>query len=79
MYYVYILESTSTGRFYVGSTHNIENRLQKHNAGHSRATKGYRPWRLIYCEEYPTRSDALKRESEIKRRKSRSYISSLLG
>lgn len=62
MYYVYILESIPSGRFYVGATQNIENRLRKHNAGHSHATKGFRPWRLLHVEEYPTRRDALMRE-----------------
>ncbi len=78
MYYVYILESIATGRFYVGSTQNIKNRLRKHNAGHSRATKGYRPWRLVYYEEYSTRGDALRREYDIKRRKSRMFIENLI-
>jgi putative endonuclease len=78
MYYVYILESIPTGRFYVGSTQDIENRLRKHNAGHSAATKGYRPWRLLHVEEFASRGDALRREYEIKRFKSREYIASLL-
>jgi len=79
MYYVYILESISTGRYYIGSTKNVENRLRKHNAGHSAATKGYRPWKLIHIEEFQAHGDALRREYEIKRHKSRAYIASLLG
>ncbi|MCB2204633.1 GIY-YIG nuclease family protein [bacterium] len=77
MYYVYILESVPTGRYYIGSTKDIEHRLRKHNAGHSVATKAYRPWRLVHQEEFLSRGDALRREYEIKRHKSRSYISSL--
>jgi predicted GIY-YIG superfamily endonuclease len=38
MFYVYILRSIPTGRFYTGSTQNIAARLEKHNAGHSTAT-----------------------------------------
>ena len=79
MYYVYILQSIPTGRYYVGSTQNVENRLRKHNAGHSNSTKAYRPWRLVHTAEFETRSDAIHREYEIKRHKSRAYIETLLG
>ncbi len=78
MYSVYILQSISSDRFYVGSTHDIETRLRKHNAGHSLATKAYRPWVLVYREDFPTRTDALKREYEIKRQKSRAFIETLI-
>jgi len=37
------------------------------------------PWKLIFNEEYSTKSEALKREREIKRKKSRKYIEKLIG
>ena len=78
MHYVYILESIPTGRYYVGSTSDVERRLVKHNAGNSRSTKGYVPWKVVHIEEYETKSEALCRENEIKRHKSRSFIESLI-
>jgi len=77
MYFVYILKSLRTGRYYVGSTQNLEERLRKHNAGHSSATKAYRPWKLMHTEVFDTRREALCREYQIKRQKSRAYIEAL--
>lgn len=61
-YVAYILKSLKDGTCYYGSTQNIENRLREHQAGKCRYTKGRRPWKLIYSEEYPTRSEAFLRE-----------------
>ncbi|MGM0946474.1 MAG: GIY-YIG nuclease family protein [Bacteroidota bacterium] len=33
MYFVYILFSPKTNKYYVGSTDNLESRLKHHNAG----------------------------------------------
>ena len=67
-YYVYILEC-SDKTFYTGWTNNIEKRIQKHNKGTCGAkyTRTRRPIKLVYVEKYLTLSDALKRESQIKK------------
>ncbi len=39
MYFTYILQSEKDGRYYIGSTNNLENRLKRHNKGYSRYTK----------------------------------------
>ena len=65
-------------RYYVGSCHNPQKRLQQHNAGRTASTKPFRPWVLIYTETYNTNSEALKRELQIKKMKSRKYIQSLI-
>ena len=77
-YFVYILESQSNGRYYVGSTANIEARLQRHNQGRSKYTKTGIPWNVVYIEQFGTRSEAVRRERQIKRRKSRDYIEGLV-
>jgi len=66
MYYIYILQSTIKQRYYIGQTEDLINRLDVHNSGQVRVTKGYRPWKIIYSENYLTRSEAVKRELEIK-------------
>ena len=67
MYYVYILESENSGRWYIGMSEDPEKRLrEEHNVGNVRATKGYRPYRLVYKERYETRVQALRRERQIK-------------
>ena len=62
MYYAYILKSIKDGSFYYGSTGDIEKRLQEHNAGKVRYTKGHCPWLIHYVEKYPSRSEAFMRE-----------------
>ena len=64
---VYILKC-SDNTLYCGWTNNLEKRLREHNEGPSGAkyTRGRRPVELVYQESCPTRSDALKREKEIK-------------
>ncbi|HLD18331.1 MAG TPA: GIY-YIG nuclease family protein [Patescibacteria group bacterium] len=66
MFFVYILKSEKTGKWYVGSTENPLKRLQEHNAGNTRSTKANRPYMLIYTEKFQTKSEALKREQLIK-------------
>ena len=62
MFQVYVLRSSATGRRYVGSCHDADERLRRHNAGHSKATRHGIPWVLIHRESFATRSDAEKRE-----------------
>ena len=79
MWYAYILHSKKIDRFYVGYTDNLEWRLQRHNEGWGRYTKNGIPWELVYFEEYENKSDVLKRESVIKKKKSRKYIEYLIN
>ena len=62
MYYSYILKSLKDGRYYYGSTENIEKRLAKHNSGQVKSTKGRVPFVLHFFEEHLNRSLAYKRE-----------------
>ena len=78
MWYVYILYSEKIDRYYVGITDNLEWRLERHNAGWGKYTKRGIPWKIVYTEEYETKSDALKREKKIKNKKSRKYIEFLI-
>ena len=65
--YVYILKC-SDGTFYTGWTTDIEARVTTHNSGSgAKYTRGRRPVSLVYYEELPDRSAALKREAAIKR------------
>ncbi len=65
-YYVYIILSLKDNGYYIGSTSNVSARLQFHNAGLQRSTKARIPFKLILIEEYLTKVDALKRETQIK-------------
>jgi putative endonuclease len=64
--YTYILKC-SDGSFYTGWTTNIERRLKEHNSGKgARYTRARLPVELVHFEVYETKSDAMKRECEIK-------------
>ena len=67
MYFVYILQC-SDGSYYTGWTTDPQRRLKQHNRGTgSRYTRTHRPVQLVYVEELPDRSSAMKRENVIKR------------
>lgn len=69
MYFTYIIQSQKTSKFYIESTRNIEKRIHEHNNNWTKSTKGKGPWKIIYTEHYETKSEAMKREKEIKRYK----------
>lgn len=77
-FYVYIIQSENDGSFYIGSTNNLAERIERHSQGRSKYTKSKRPWRLRHSEEFETRSEAVKRENQIKRRKKKDYIEKLV-
>jgi putative endonuclease len=79
MFFVYVLYSESTNKFYIGSTSHIPIRVARHNAGKVPSTKSKIPWKLVYSQEYPTRSEALRREFEIKSWKNPAYMIKTLG
>jgi putative endonuclease len=62
MFCVYVLISKKTGRRYIGSCENVNDRLRRHNAGESKATKHGVPWILLHTENFCTRSAAMARE-----------------
>ncbi len=64
-YYVYIIQNEG-GRYYFGHTKNIFSRILRHNQGGVRSTKYGIPWTLVYSEHFKTRSEAYRRELEIK-------------
>ncbi len=79
MYNVYILYSKSIDRYYIGQTSDITERLVRHNNSPTRFTARASDWQIVYTEEFTTRSEAVKREMQIKRMKSRKFIENLTG
>jgi len=65
-YYVYILKSEKDGGYYFGSTQNVEERLERNNAGSVKSTKYLRPLKLYYFEECKTKKEGEKREKFFK-------------
>ena len=78
-FYTYIIQSEKTGKYYIGSSEDVQKRLQQHNWSRTPSTKTGIPWELVYTEEFETRSEAVKREYAIKKKKSRKYIEYLIS
>lgn len=65
-HYVYIVKCKDES-LYTGYAKNVEQRVEKHNKGlGAKYTKVRRPVVLVYQEVYETKSEALKREYQIK-------------
>jgi putative endonuclease len=77
LFFIYILRSSKTNRFYVGSTKNVELRFIQHNQGKSISTRAGVPWELIHTQAFPTRSEAIRQEQKIKARGIERYLSDL--
>ena len=66
MYFVYIIQSATTRRYYVGLTSNVSKRLTAHNSGTTKSTVSGRPWALVHQERFHTRVEAREREKYLK-------------
>ncbi len=77
--YCYILFSDKLNKYYVGSTTDIARRWEEHNRGKEKFTKSGCPWIIVYSEIFAELSDARKRETYIKKQKSRKYIDKLIS
>ena len=79
MFYTYILYSPSTDRYYTGHTGTtLEIRIRRHNQGDNPSTKPGIPWDLKFYKSFETKTEAIKFENYIKRKKSRKYIEWLI-
>jgi putative endonuclease len=66
-FYVYIL-LCSDGSFYTGYTKDLDARTKLHQNGQgAKYTKAHKPQSLAYVELFDSRSNAIKREREIKK------------
>lgn len=65
---VYIIQTTS-GKLYTGITTDLKRRFENHKSGKQGAKFFHisKPERIVFQETYPTRSEATRREIEIKR------------
>ena len=76
MFYVYILYSKIADKYYIGQTEDIDQRIVIHNL---RRNLGMHDWQLKYFENYETRSEVVRRESDIKSKKRRAYLEHLIS
>lgn len=79
MSYCYITKSRKNGKFYIGSTTDLNRRLRQHQLGHTRTTKILEAFDLVYFEEFDNIQEARNREKKLKSYKSHKYIEWLIG
>jgi len=66
MWYVYVIKSLAHEFMYIGSTNDVERRLEEHNAGLSLSTKAYRPYTLLTYVAVQTEPQARRLEKYFK-------------
>lgn len=67
MWYVYLILCKDKS-IYTGITKNLENRFRQHKDGKGgRFTRSHKVAKVLHSEKFETKSEALKREAEIKK------------
>jgi len=75
MYSIYIIENSETLGWYIGFTKNLKQRIAEHNSKKSPYTSKFSgKWKLIYCEGYLNKKDALGRERFLKSGSGRKFL-----
>ncbi|HUS86900.1 MAG TPA: GIY-YIG nuclease family protein [Bacteroidales bacterium] len=78
MYYVYVIKSRIDGRLYKGLTEDPERRLKEHNSGKTKSTRPYKPWKIIFTEEFENLKKARIREKYLKSGIGREFLKSIM-
>ena len=81
MFFVYILQSEKSGKFYIGHTNDLGRRLSEHNnPTRNKYSSKYIPWRLVFSFEVSVnRGDAIRIERFLKRQKSTDFITKIIN
>ncbi len=78
-FFVYILFSQTLNKYYIGYTaDDLIERLRKHNSNHKGFTGMIGDWKIVHLETFSVKSEAIHREKEIKKWKSRKKIEELI-
>ncbi|MBW7866584.1 MAG: GIY-YIG nuclease family protein [Candidatus Hydrogenedentes bacterium] len=81
-FWVYVLRSQKSGKTYVGQTNDLARRILEHNDPSFNLTlytkRNPGPWELVHSEEYPTRTEAMRREKYLKSGQGREWVHALL-
>lgn len=77
MAWVYILK-TESGKYYIGSTGNLESRLKHHQNGATPSTFRMGKNSLVFKQKYKTLKQARYIERRLKKMKRRDYIEKII-
>jgi putative endonuclease len=74
----YILFSVQLEKHYIGHTGMaLEERLKKHLSEHSGFTGKAKDWKVVYTEEFQNKTEAARREKQVKSWKSATKVKTL--
>jgi len=80
MFVTYVLYSEKFDKIYIGYTVDLIDRFNSHN---KLATKGFtikfRPWKVVIVEFFENKTEAMKREKQLKSSRGRDYIRKLIS
>ncbi len=76
--YLYILKSSQTGRYYVGSTNDLRRRLVQHHQGQTATTKRLGKFELVFSQEFSSLAEARLAERRVKEWKRRDFIEKII-
>jgi len=76
---LYILFLEKLNNYYIGSCINLDSRIYEHSIGHSKFTSKGTIWGFVHQETFDDLTAAKRRESQIKKMKSRKYIEALIA
>ncbi len=77
-YRVYVIQNREE-QFYVGLSEDVARRVEQHNTGQSRLTKGRGPWTIVWQSDKLSLSEARKLENRLKRQKGGHGLFHLVG
>jgi len=78
--FFYILYSFQIDKYYIGHTAGeLTERLRRHNSNHKGFTGTAHDWKVVYFEEFPSKTEAYAREREVKSWKSRKKLEQLIN
>jgi len=77
--FLYIPQSATNDRYYIGSTDDLNRRFKEHNSGQTKSTKSGLPWEIVYTNEFDDSISGLKAERCLKLLKSRSIVEGIIS
>ncbi len=75
---VYAIKSLTRNYIYVGMTNELKRRLGEHNNGENKSTKAYKPFVLMFSENFSDRITAREKEKFLKSGIGKEFLKSLI-
>ena len=74
MTWVYILKSEKTEKYYIGSSHDVDNRLKEHNSGKNYIPEITKTDEIGFKKLFPSNIDAMRMENKLKKCKNKRFL-----